>query len=213
MVSASVLLTVIILHFGFQPHPMPKWVEYLFLEKLDKIFCLFEKDDTDSEEDPLHYQNAAYDDVNSSNKTIHEKTEFQESVQFNPELIKIIQQLEYIRLNTMHQNKVEDVLYKWKRVAKVMDRILFLSFIVLAVLTTSIMIPQVYWGGETDYQKLYSKYISNSTNSSTLEDDWVTRSKDMKDGSIVRLVALQMKIITIRTYPDVALLASYLWFL
>ena len=166
MVSTSVLLTVVIIHLAFNTRPMPNWVEYVFLEKLGMIFCLFEKDDSDtSEEDPLHYKNAAYDAVDASNKTNRDDTGFQEPIPLDPELIKIIQQLEQIRLNTMQQNIDEDVLLKWKRVALVIDRALLLSFIVLAALTTTIMMIQIYLGGETDYQKQYSKYIANSTSS------------------------------------------------
>ena len=198
MVCASVLLTVIIIHFGFNTRPMPRWVEYLILENIGKIFCLSEKDEFYMEHDALHHKKSADDAVNASGKTNGDKndsmtehgsngmvynpnsiddsqnrnvsTVFYESATYIPELAKIVQQLEYIRLNTMHQNKLEVISRKWKRVATVIDRTLLYSFIVLAVVTSVVMMTQVHQGGEMDYLKQYSKFIVNSTNNSTHDD-------------------------------------------
>ena len=198
MVCASVLLTVIIIHFGFNTRPMPRWVEYLILENMGRIFCLSENDEFYTDHDASHNKKTADDAVSSSgnlhgNKndsmtehgsngmvynpnSIEESqnrnmsTVFYESATYIPELAKIVQQLEYIRLNTLHQNKLEVVSRKWKRVATVIDRTLLYSFIVLAVTTTVVMMTQVHQGGEMDYLKQYSKFIVNSTNSSIHDD-------------------------------------------
>ncbi|XP_072014713.1 neuronal acetylcholine receptor subunit alpha-9-like [Amphiura filiformis] len=187
MVCISVLLTVIIIHFGFSIRPMPRWVEYLIIENLGKVFCLSKIDENapdfdhdaeriknDNEEEPKSNRSEMYtsDLANNtaSNGVKLNSITWQETPTSIPELAKIVQQLEYIKKSAVLQNKMEVRSRKWKLVATVIDRTLLYSFIILAVTTTVVMMTQVKTGGETDYLRQYKKYFGNMMNTSTHDD-------------------------------------------
>lgn len=200
MVCVSVLLTVVIIHFGFNTRPMPRWVEWLVLETLGKVFCLDTLDEMkpNSVHDVLNYENGGMDMVNAypmetvlkghdlgsellgSNGMVFTRRSVADlrstnppsafrkpevaSSPYIPELSKIVQQLEYIRQGAMHKNKLDALGRKWKRVATIIDRTLLYSFVIVAIVTTVVMMTQVKIGGERDYDLQFANHFRDMNN-------------------------------------------------
>ena len=150
MVCVSVFSTGVIIHLSDISRPMPRWVKRVFLDTIPRfLFLSVQSHDIEYVDvNKSSNQRSREDSVKSGEENTTGNNECSELV----ELREAIELLRYIKADMDTKKQQAEDHMQWKRLSKVVDRILLYLFTLFTVLCTLIISMQIIRGSEMDYE-------------------------------------------------------------
>ena len=152
MVCVSVFSTGVVMHLSDISRPMPRWVKRVFLDTIPWFLFL-----------SLQSHDIVHVELNKSSNPRNRGDSIQsgeENARGNitssdlVELREAIELLRYIKADMDTKKQEAEDHMQWKRLSKVVDRILLYLFTLFTVLCTLILSIQIIRGSEMDYEEI-----------------------------------------------------------
>ena len=157
MVCVSVLSTGVVMHISGISQPMPRWIQRIFLDIIPRLLCLsplsVEYESVEAIES-LRTRNHKDSDVLKNGKENAKPTNAAESSFAFAKFEDHLHILKFIKQDMIAKNKDIKEQLLWKRLSKVVDRILLYLFTFFTVLCTLILSIQIIRGSEMEYDEI-----------------------------------------------------------
>ena len=152
MVCVSVFSTGVVMHLGDIKRPMPRWVKCVFLVTIPRFLFL-----SVQSHDIVHVElNKSSNQRNRENsvQSGEENATGNNTCSDLVELREAIALLRYIKADMDTKNQEAEDHMQWKRLSRVVDRILLYLFTLFTVLCTLILSIQIIRGSEMDHEEI-----------------------------------------------------------